>query len=104
IVVEVRYVSIPACPIFRLAVLVWMNIGPARGSEHREAFPECPDPINKVLNILRLFSDLIRHMLHRATAAIADVMKLVGKCVFKLLFGLGRVEVEKDGRVSIDLK
>ena len=81
-----------------------MNIGPARGSEHREAFPECPDPINKVLNILRLFSDLIRHLLHRATTAIADMMQLVCERVLKLLFGLGRIEIEKDCRIGVDFE
>src|SRR2546430_10577815 len=81
-----------------------MNIGPARGSEHREAFPECPDPINKVLNILRLFSDLIRHLLHRATGAIADMMQLVCERVLKLLFGLGRIEIKKDCRIGVDFE
>ena len=81
-----------------------IDVRAAGGGEHREAFPECPDPISKFLNILWLFGDFIRHLLRRATAAVADVMKLVGERVFKLLFGLGWIEIEKDCGIGVDLE
>src|ERR1051325_9830923 len=77
-----------------------MNVRTTYRCQHGEAFSKSTDVADNCLRILREMFDLSRDFLCRTGCTVADVMKFMRQRIFKLLFIDGRVQVEKNRRVS----
>jgi len=91
---DVSEIGIPTSPVLRGTVQLRLNIGPAGGCQHCEAFSKSSNPLHRLPHICGRRTHLVGCFYQ---AGQPGVIELVGDCVLELFLCDARIEVKENG-------